>query len=254
MLCGTNADPTVEHIIPQTLWKRFGIDPDMDHLAQYRTDLCEKHNAATSSLHRRAEMMELIETGEPVTRKTLTHLADWAIWVTLLLGLARGSGVLDPSWTRDLLLRRFDSTSGGTPRGMRVYAARVSAYVSEASPPATRYCVALTGDPSVLLDADGRPRGFSVGIGPIEAGEAIGLGKIALLVVGRTFSSGDGHSERLDDAATTVGLQRIWPLPNPLPNLPHGEVSITDVSRLFTVLPFGSDLSLMPEALQGWDR
>jgi hypothetical protein len=71
LLCGVLDDPTVEHIIPQTLWNRFGIDPDCENLAQFRTTLCEPHNQATSALHRRIEMMELIETGEHVTRKTL---------------------------------------------------------------------------------------------------------------------------------------------------------------------------------------
>jgi hypothetical protein len=96
LICGTTDELTVEHIIPQTLWKRFGLDPDHDDLARYRTTLCQTHNQATSALHRRSEAIRLIATGEPVTTKTLAHLADWAVWVTLLLGLANGHGVLRP--------------------------------------------------------------------------------------------------------------------------------------------------------------
>lgn len=73
LLCGAVDDPTDEHIIPQTLWNRFGIDPNQPHLARFRTDLCGRHNQATSALHQRTEVMELIEHGEPVSAKTLTH-------------------------------------------------------------------------------------------------------------------------------------------------------------------------------------
>lgn len=137
MLCGADQDLTIEHIIPQALWRRFGIDPDRPTLADYKTILCERHNQATSALHRRPDLLDLIETGEPVTRRTLTHLGDWAVWVTLLLGLARGSGVLGETVTRDVLLRRFDANAGGTPRGVRVYAARVLEYAVASDPPVT---------------------------------------------------------------------------------------------------------------------
>lgn len=92
LLCGSLEEPTVEHIIPQALWKRFGLDPDHDDLARFRTDLCFTHNQATSVLHQRSEMMDLIETGSPITKKTLQHLGDWIVWITLLLSLARGRG------------------------------------------------------------------------------------------------------------------------------------------------------------------
>jgi hypothetical protein len=147
LLCGAIADPTLEHILPQTLWKRFGIDPNREDLAQFWTTLCDAHNQATSALHARPDMMSLIETGEPVTRKTLDHLSDWAVWVTLLFALERGSGVLGAEASRELLLRRFSTGHGGTPKGFRVYAARVAGYVEPADPPRVPYALALFGTP-----------------------------------------------------------------------------------------------------------
>jgi hypothetical protein len=250
LMCGALDKATVEHIIPQTLWNRFGIDPDGEDLACFRTTLCDRHNQATSALHSRVEMMELIETGEPVTRKTLQHLGDWAVWVTLLLGLARGSGVLGAQASRDLLVRRFDTDWAGTPTRVRVYAARVSDYVEPVTPPIIRHVLALHGDSRVLLDADGEPCGFSVRHGPINASESIGIGKLALLIVGRAYPSGSDHNKRLDLAAARVGLERIHPLDDALPPLKPVLISMSDVSKLFTVIPFGADFSLMPPAIQ----
>ena len=250
LLCGAVGDPTDEHIIPQTLWNRFGIDANQAHLARFRTDLCGRHNQATSALHQRTGVMDLIEHGEPVSTKTLTHLADWAVWVTLLLGLARGSGVLDAETSRALLLERFDSQRGGLPRGVRVYGARVSEYVEASEPRGTQYALALVGDSRVVLDPAGRPQGFSVMTGPMNASESIGLGKIALLVVGRTYASGPAHAERLDAAAGSVGLERIWPASGSLPTLDPKPLSIADVSRLFTAVPFGADMSLLPAGIR----
>ncbi|WP_299928936.1 hypothetical protein [uncultured Nocardioides sp.] len=250
LLCGTSEGLTVEHIIPQTLWKRFGIDPDRDDLAQYRTVLCNRHNQATSALHGRAEVMDLIEHGEPRDPKTLVLLADWAVWVTLLLGLARGSGVLGASASRALLLERFDGVRGGGPKGVRVYAALVSEYVEASGEARSQFALALVGDSRVVLDPAGEPVGLSFRLGPVNASEAIGLGKVALLVVGRTHSSGPDHLKRLDAAAADVGLSRIWPPDSSVPELVEQQVSITDVSRLFTVMPFSSDMSLMPPGIR----
>ncbi|MEU4607595.1 hypothetical protein AB0F43_31810 [Kribbella sp. NPDC023972] len=250
LICGALDDLTVEHIVPQTLWNRFGIDPDREDLARFRTALCYPHNKATSVLHERTEMMELIETGDPVTRKTLLHLGDWAVWVTLLLGLARGTGVLGTDASRTMLFRRFDTDQAGTPKGVRVYAARVTEYVEPAEPHVPSYALALRGDSRVLLDQAGKPCGFSVREGPINASESIGLGKVVLLVVGETYSSGPDHLIRLDQAAARVGLQRILPLSNSLPALKPTTISMTAVSKLFTVVPLGADLSLMPRAIQ----
>ena len=250
LMCGTLADPTLEHIIPQTLWKRFGIDPNREDLAQFWTTLCDSHNQATSALHMRPDMMSLIETGEPVTRKTLEHLGDWAVWVTLLFGLERGSGVLGAEASRELLLRRFDTDRAGTPKGVRVYAARVADYVEPADPPIVPYVLALYGDSRVFLDAAGEPCGFSIQYGPVNASESIGVGKLALLVVGRTYSSGPDHNERLDTAAAHVGLERIHPLGATLPTLNPTSISMNDVSKIFTVVPLGADMSLMPENIR----
>lgn len=250
LLCGSTQDPTDEHIIPQTLWNRFGIDPDLPHLAQYRTTLCFRHNQATSALHQRTAVMDLIEHGGDFSAKTLLHLADWAIWVTLLLSLARGSGILGEDASRAILRERFDSKQGGTPAGVRVYAARVAEHVAASDPPSPRYTLALVGDPRVALDDSGRAVGMSARTGPINASESIGLGKVALLVVGKTYSSGPQHEQRLDAAATEVGLERIWPPAKPLPALAPVPVSIADVSRLFTVMPLGPDMSLTPPAIQ----
>lgn len=250
LLCGADADLTAEHIVPQALWRRFDVDPDREDLAVFGTTLCERHNQATAALHQRKEMLDLINTGEPLTRRSLLHLGDWTVWVTLLLGLSRGSGVLGEGVSRDALLRRFDAGSGGTPGGVRVYAARVSEYMERRDPPMISYSLALCEDSRVLLDAQGAPVGFSAREGPISASESIGLGKIALLVVGRTYTSGEHHLQRLDQAAALVGLERVLPLPGALPGLEPRPVSMADVGNLFTVIPFGADMSLMPENLR----
>ncbi|WP_198144754.1 hypothetical protein [Nesterenkonia jeotgali] len=251
LLCGAVDDPTVEHVIPQTLWNRFGIDPNQSDLAQFRTDLCGRHNRATSALHRRTEVMDLIEQGEPVSVRTLQLLADWAVWVTLLLGLARGRSVLGASESRALLLERFASTQGGgPPKGVRVYAARVSDYVEASTTIGTQYALALVGDPRIALDAERRPQGISVNAGSINASESIGLGKIALLVVGRSYKSGPDHEHRLDAVVGSVGLERIWPPSDTLPTLDPRPVSITEVSRIFTTVPFGDDASLAPSNIR----
>ncbi|WP_256328857.1 hypothetical protein [Nocardioides sp. YR527] len=250
LLCGTSAEPTVEHIIPRTLWKRFGIDPDRPDLARFRTTLCNRHNEATSKLHVRSDMMKLIETGELVTRKTLDHLSDWAIWVTLLFALERGSGVLGPEASRELLLRRFDTDRAGPPKGFRVYAAKVASYVEPADPRTVPYVLALQSDSRITLDAAGEPNGFTIREGPINASESIGLGKLVLLVVGLSFPSGPDHNERLDEAAAQVGLERIHPPGRTLPTLTPASVNMTDISKVFTVLPIGADPSLLPKGLQ----
>jgi hypothetical protein len=249
LLCGSTDNPTREHIIPQALWKRFGIDPNRDDLAPFWSTLCVTHNKATSTLHsNRTDMLNLIETGVPGTKKTLMQLADWAIWVTLLLGLERGSGVLGPDESRRLLLRRFDD--GKSIRGIRVYAARVAQHTEQADPPIATYALALYGDSRVVLGADNKPNGFSIHTGPMNASESIAVGKLALLVVGSSYSSGADHYEPLDRAAGTVGLRRIHPLDTPPPALGPVPVSMKDVSQVFTVVPFDVDMSLMPVAIQ----
>ncbi|NHA69976.1 hypothetical protein [Phycicoccus flavus] len=253
LLCEETAGLTTEHIVPQTLWNRFGIDPDADRIEPFRTTLCTPHQEVTAALHRHEAMMDLVETGEPVTRQTLAQLGQWSVWVTMLLSLARGSAVLGPRVTREVLLTYFDGHGGGVPAGTRVYAARVSRFTDPARPPAPRYLLALRRDASVRLDERSTPSGFSFGEGPTQAAESIAIGKIALLVVGPTHSSGPGHHARMDQAVSHLGLERIHPLgerPQPLPSLTTREVCMRDVARLFTVIPFGVDMSLMPERIR----
>lgn len=254
LICGSTTDLTVEHIIPQTLWNRWGIDPNRDDLAVFTTRLCGLHNSATGALHEREDMMRLIDTGERVSKRTLSHLADWAIWVTLLLGLARGSSVLDAETSRAWLLHRFthDASTGpggGPPKGTRVYAARVTLLV-KADAPTRKYVLALRGDSRVILDAQQEPCGLSFRAGVINAAESIRVGELVLLVLGPTYSSGQDHTERLDAAAVGVGLERIFPPAVTLPALVPAPIDLDDVSRLFTVLPFGGDLSLLPPRMQ----
>lgn len=256
LICGSDARLTLEHIIPQTLWERWGVDPNRDDLAVFRTGLCESHNQATGTLHRREDMMHLVDTGGPITKRTLNQLADWAVWVTLLLGLARGSGVLDAETSRAHLRDRFTiksgSARGGPPRGTLVYAARITDLIEAADSRQPSYFLALQGDPRVHLDAQGKPLGVSVQSGPVNASESIRVGSLVLLVVGPTHSSGPGHRERLDAVAAQVGLERIFPLLDPLPALSPTSINMSRVSRLFTVVPFGAEPSLAPVALQAF--
>lgn len=252
LLCGSPEEPTVEHIIPQALWRRFGLDPDHDDLARFRTDLCLTHNQATSVLHQRSEMMDLIETGSPVTKKTLQHLGDWIVWITLLLSLARGRGVLGVEASRRLLLRRFDTHHAGTPKGVRVYAALVDDSVEPMDSEGTPYVLALKGDSRVLLNENGVPIGFSLREGPINASESIRLGGVVMLVVGSSYSSGDDHDQRLDQAVARVGLKRIFPPEKTLPKMEPTPIRMAAISELFTVILHGADDSLMPEALRAF--
>ncbi len=257
LICGATDDLTVEHIIPQTLWNRFGLDPNSNDLARYRTVLCDRHNRATSGLHNRPAMMQLIADtgadgdGGQVTKQALLQLADWSIWVMMLMGLARGSGVLPRQQALDHLQRRFDgSSAGGPPPGIRVYAARIDQYVSNPDGAEASHMVALTGDPQVLLDVNRRPSGFRTSAGPIGAAESIGLGRVALLVLGPTHSSGPDHNTRLDQVAARAGLGRIHPLPSPLPTLEPRVIDMREVSQLFTRPPFGADTSLLPSNIR----
>ena len=78
----------------------------------------------------------------------------------------------------------------------------------------------------------------------------IGLGKIALLVLSRTYSSGVGHNDRLDAAATTVGMERIHPPAATLPILTPRAIDMTAVSQVFMSVPDGQDPSLLPDGVQ----
>lgn len=238
----------MEHIVPQALWKRFGLNPNHERLARYRTTLCRKHNAATSQLHQRTEVLDLIEKGEPATKKSLGLLADWATWVILLLGLASGEGVLPDKEARRLLTERFDGRNGGPPKGLRVYVARVAEYVSDTT--FVSHMVGVERDGRIVLDHAGVPIGFNARTGPITASEAIGLGKVAILVLARTYPSGMDHDARLDAAGATVGLDRIHPPQEDAPALAPRQVDISAVSQVFMPVMHGGDTSLLPPVVR----
>lgn len=248
-ICRATDNPTIEHIVPQTLLRsRFGLDPHHEDLARFRTVLCDAHNQATSALHGRTEMMELIDAGAPITTKALTDLADWAVWVTLLLGLSRGDGVLRSEEARRLLAERFGGNAGGLPKGIRVYATLVDEYITDTE--FVSHMVGVEHDSRIVRDHAGAAVGFNVIEGPITVSESIGLGKVAILVLPRSFSSGRDHNARLDEAARSVGLERIHPLGPDLPDLVPRSVDMKAVSELFMPPPFGRDTSLLPGPLR----
>lgn len=251
LICGADADPTVEHIIPQTLWHSFGLDPNGTQLQRYRTRLCVAHNEATSKLHNNQPLLDLISTGKlpgHKPHKTLAHLSNWAVWVTLLMGLRTGEGVCEPSHSRELLRERFGAAGKGSnlPAGIRVYAARVDNYVTGTD--FTSYQVVQ--DHNVVLDYAGSPSGMRISSGPSTATEAIGVGKMVLLVLPRTYSSGSEHKEGLDKAAASVGLERIYPPSVPGPNLEPKKIDMRAVSEVFLPPGRGTNLSLLPPAVR----
>lgn len=141
--------------------------------------------------------------------------------------------------------------TSGLPRGIRVYAAQVGNYVDGATP-YTSHQVGVECDGRIMLDHSGGPAGFSIQEGPITVSESLGVGKIALLVLPRTYTSGDDHKERLDAAASTVGLTRIHPLPIRTPTLSPADIDMRAVSQVFMPLGHGSDASLAPMALRNF--
>lgn len=94
--------------------------------------------------------------------------------------LRTGPGVLKPDESRTLLRSRFGKSSTGLPRAVRVYAAGVDNYVTGTD--FISHHVAVEQDDRVVLDHAGDPIGFGTKTGPITATEAIGIGKIAMLV------------------------------------------------------------------------
>ena len=251
LICGSSADPSIEHIIPQALWLRFGLHPDSPDLERFRTRLCMPCNNATSRLHNSQGLLDLIEDGGPATQKSLRQLTEWAVWVTLLLGLRTGDGVVPNDQARKMLNDRFgrDKKTSGLPPGIRVYAAQVGNYVDGATDYISHQ-VGVECDGRIMLDHSGKPAGFTIGEQPITVSESLGIGKLALLVLPRTYTSGGGHKERLDAAASTVGLTRIHPFPDSIPNLSPTNIDMRAVSQVFMPLGHGSDASLAPTALR----
>lgn len=72
--------------------------------------------------------------------------------------------------------------------------------------------------------------------------------------------SGLNHDDRLDHAAAVAGKEGMHDavgaevpdasLPDGLPTLHPTAISVTDVSRLFTGVPFGAHASLLPESIR----
>lgn len=252
LLCGSTANPTVEHIVPQTHWRAWGLDPNRADLARYRCTMCGRHNNALSKLHNRPEMNDLIINGNPVTRKTLQQFGDWAVWVTMELGLARGMGVLDEAVARELLLARADGHIGTPPAGMRVYAAFV------APQPATtvstpRFEIAVKDDDRISYDYSGVSNGFTMREGRINVAEALVVGHLAVIVLGRTLDSGEGHHQRLDAAAAAAGLAPVLPLPEGKATLGVLKVPMNELRDVFVPPGFGSDTSLLPKGVRALD-
>jgi hypothetical protein len=107
-------------------------------------------------------------------------------------------------------------------------------------------------DPSVYRNGKGEAIGMTARTGqPLQAAQSIGLGKVVLLVLGPTLPSGPDHEARLDEAAGTVGLSRIHPLPETVPKLEPREYDMEAVGDVFASVPFGDDFSLLPAALRG---
>ena len=271
LLCPAKDDLEIEHVVPQRLWKSFGIHPKTGRIkgrpndppapiARFCTTFCRRHNEATGLIHNadRDAMMKLIAKGTgPVTEPILHDLADWAVWVTMLLGLARsadpaqgGGGVLPDERARQILLRRFSDQIKEIPAGMRVYAARVDRYETNMSG-AVQHLLALREDPNVVLDVQGSPCGYSVSEGTMNAAEVIGLGMMVLLLVGSSYPSGDQHEPRLDQVVASVGLDLIYPAPVLLPALEPQIIDFDAVAGLLTTFPMSdADISLLPEIIR----
>jgi hypothetical protein len=150
---------------------------------------------------------------------------------------------------KHLLKRFYDKECGGPPKGARVYAARLHQKHSEQHAALHSYAVALRDDNRTVRDAQGNPSGFRMKAGVISAAETIGLGKLALLVLGRTWRSGPGHEERVDAVARSAGLTRIHPYPEALPTLGQLTTDWPSVKMLFTAeTSMATDFSLLPVA------
>lgn len=253
-ICGSLDDLTVEHIIPQTLLKTWGRDPNDDETKSYRTWLCATHQSRMAKIHDRPAMRTLIVDGEPASEKALSHLAEWSVWVTMLLGIANGQGVWPTGPARYHLVNQFSNTTsgGGAPKGTRVYAARFDEQLPEQGQPAFQpsYAVALRDDDRIMLSAHGTPLGIRSKAGVVSAAKCLGIGQLVVLVLGPTWASGSAHRERLDAVPESFGFVRIHPLPSPIPSLQQLTVDIRFAEKLFTVEPLlATDLTLLPGAV-----
>lgn len=254
LICG-DSDPdrlTLEHIIPQTLWARFGVDPNQDgDVRKTHTTLCRRCNGATARLHTREAMFDLLETGTPATEATVSQMADWVFWVLLLIELERGDTVVPADEIRQLLRARFvRKTTSSIPKGWRLYAAHTSTLASHGRD-VESFEVVTAFDSSGYKDSTGALIGFTTPFGlTMQSALTIGIGKIGFLVLPPTVSSGPGHLDRVDAAAARGGLERISPRRGASTSLTQGNADVGSFGRIF-VPPFaGDNRSTLPEQLR----
>lgn len=252
LICGATRDLTLEHIIPQALWARFGIDPNAEgDVRKTHTTLCARCNGATAALHTRKEMLDLIQTGAPVTDATVAQMADWAFWVLLLLNLERGSHIVPEHHARDLLQKRFVAHElGSVPKNWRVYAARVAS-LAPTTTAVKHYEVALNFEESLYRDGGGRAIGITVSHGDArEASLVIGLGVMIFLILPPTASSGAGHLDRINAVTAAADLERLVPRRGEAVRLETGNADIGVVRDLFVAPLAGDDRTLLPPSLR----
>lgn len=252
LICGATENLTLEHIIPQALWARFGIDPNAEgDVRKTHTTLCARCNGATAALHTRKEMLDLIQAGAPVTDATVAQMADWAFWVLLLLNLARGSHIVPDHHARDLLQKRFVTHEvASVPKEWRVYAARVTSLRPSAMAP-RRYEVALSFEESLYRDGGGRAIGITVSRGDArEASLVIGIGVMVFLILPPTASSGAGHFDRINAVTAAADLERLVPRRGEAVRLEEGGADIGVVRDLFVAPLAGEDRTLLPPSLR----
>ncbi|GAA1078232.1 hypothetical protein NXT08_24180 (plasmid) [Rhodococcus pyridinivorans] len=249
VICGDLDNPTLEHIIPQALLLRMGVEPATTADHPFTTSLCNDCNTATSKLHNNTDLLDLIETGAPVSQNTLRALAFWIVWITLLLGVKRGGDVWPIEDARQRLQSRFsDRSGGGVPKGTRVYAALVNE--DETSTLSAQYSILLRNDPRVILDHANFPTGYRPS-GAKTAAAVLRVGNLVVMVLGPTWSSGPDHISLIDKAAADIGLTPIWPSTNPEITLTPHTVALKEVWNLFVCTPFTTrNNELLPAALR----
>jgi len=255
LICGETDTRTLtlEHIIPQALWRRFGVDPNQTgDVRKTHTTLCERCNGATSRIHSRPEMLDLIEAGKPVTPAASEQMADWVFWVLLLLGLEQGDNIVPDHEARAILRGRFvDHTIPGIPSGWRVYAAHVSTLDNQGTTVSSKHEVVTKVSQGTVTDAAGSRIGMTQGPGvAVQAALAIGIGSMGFLVLPPTESSGPGHQDRVDAAAAANGLERLVPRRGDTITLTKSNADVGVFRDIFVGPWFGTNRDLLPERLR----
>jgi hypothetical protein len=132
-----------------------------------------------------------------------------------------------------------------------VFAAQVSDYADQSDGKPVAYAVARVDDPSIVRSPTGSPIGWRPALGnPVGAAMVIGLKRVAIMVLGRTFPSGNDHEARIDEVAASIGFDRIHPL-GETRELPARTIDLNMARGLFVNMPFsGTVLSLLPANLR----